>query len=436
MDIYTNTNFKQFSKIYIDTTKFTPFQRRCSECLFDELRQHVHIMKLVRTMVRSLSVNIDWRYIHNDIISKYANYMTAIHVMPNKIRLSRMSPPIYAIMFLTDADEFMCKLHGFKNMKYVRITSHMCTFIDICMEIFSRNIRNYRLHFDQWSSELSIDELFILSEHSSDVFRTYAPMEDDIDGPLHTHINKLVRIARDHKDDIERIMNHLDFDGNSQLNLIQAIDSKNLIDKVFAVDKINHVTITPFNAMSSINGEIPECPLCCSTDAQYICHDCKYPICKDCLKHLLKSTGTCPSCRRKESFTVTPLSDDPSLLTVNEESISEHRSNVENLISNEEIFHVVNEIRKLNTRSRRLESFGKFIPTIGMVYKAYIKPFSFTHIPFTIYKPLPYTIDDNELFDNYDIDISNRISKYLDAEIEQSPSNFESLPMVRLNLPE
>ena len=67
------------------------------------------------------------------------------------------------------------------------------------------------------------------------------------------------------------------------------------IDKIYGEHQ-NHKLI--FSELSSIkrNEDIDECKLCYEK-SDYVCEQCKYPLCSDCIMHLKKSTNKCPACQ-------------------------------------------------------------------------------------------------------------------------------------------
>ena len=67
------------------------------------------------------------------------------------------------------------------------------------------------------------------------------------------------------------------------------------IDKIYGEHQ-NHKLI--FSELNSIkrNEDIDECKLCYEK-ADYVCEQCKYPLCSECIMHLKKSTNKCPACQ-------------------------------------------------------------------------------------------------------------------------------------------
>ena len=66
------------------------------------------------------------------------------------------------------------------------------------------------------------------------------------------------------------------------------------LDKVFAENKNNKLIYNDKKELG--NDDNNECKLCYG-NSTFVCSNCHYPLCSDCIEHIRKSTGKCPCCQ-------------------------------------------------------------------------------------------------------------------------------------------
>lgn len=170
--------------------------------------------------------------------------------------------------FLPAGNELLEALHV-DNVMYTLRSVNPQTFINVCTAFVERNIREFGLMTELWTPiPLSVFELL------ADPADTIA-----------------LCVSVGNNPDVLSRFGETDRWFESW--------RRQIVSETYAQNNQHTVVIDsePFLLTDDNKDDINECKLCFD-ESIYVCKDCKYPMCKTCLKHLLKSTGLCPSCRR------------------------------------------------------------------------------------------------------------------------------------------
>lgn len=243
----------------IDLSSFSDKQRDYSE----QLSAHLHILHMVLTF-------FDSEEIRDDFITTYSNYMA------HKCIIQRRNGPRHSdmaeeIRFFLPANNIILNLLEIENVMYTRRSDHPITFIQICTSFLERNLPVSGIFTESWVP-ISVE-----------FFETLGSRNDTIS----------LCVAVGNNPDVLSRFGETDrwFEGYRE----------HLVRETYAETHQHHVHIADekFIITDENKDDMNECKLCYSEESLYACESCKYPICKSCLKHILKSTGICPCCREK-----------------------------------------------------------------------------------------------------------------------------------------
>lgn len=252
----------------IDTSRFTEFQTRCSTNLFEHLK-----------IDRAIIDMFDSEEIRDDFLSTFSAYMAY------KCIVRRLDPHtrsmVNEILFMLPSTDMHLTLSNLENVFYCRRSTSVNTFIFICASFVEFNVHQNGIFTEMWNP-IPVGFFESVGNPANDTFA--------------------LRLGAEIR--VERLANERQLiEANNMFENYRA----DLIEHHFAQNKCNRIQILPerFTITKQNADDSNQCLLCCTYLSNYVCHDCKYPMCKDCLKRLLKSTGECPGCRRKyESFSV------------------------------------------------------------------------------------------------------------------------------------
>lgn len=256
----------------IDTTHFTEFQTRCSNNLFEHLKIHRMIIDM-----------FDSEEIRDDFLSTFSLYMAY------KCVVRRLDPQtrgfVNEVIFMLPSSDMHLTLTNLENVFYCRRSTSITTFMFVCTSFVEFNIRQNGIFTELWTP-IPVGFFESVGNPDNDSFA--------------------LRLGSEIR--VERLVNDRQLtEANNMFEHYRA----DLIERHFAQNKCNRIQILPerFEITKENAEEMNSCLLCCTYMSNYICNDCKYPMCKDCLKRLLKSTGECPGCRRKDTSFVVRIVD-------------------------------------------------------------------------------------------------------------------------------
>lgn len=252
----------------LDTSNFTFMQTNCSEMLRERLR----ITSLVVTF-------FDTEEIMKTFTEQYSNWMASKCIVKRTDSHGRTIEEIRFILHIDNRDGHLQEFAELREILYSRRSLNSLTFIELGVVFMERNLRENGIITEAWEtiSPQAFERYGARGDYFSDVVST--------DGTISPY-----------------------FESGTADRVFNAY-CEHLIEHTFSTNhqhtvKINSdkFVITPENKEES-----NECKLCYADQSVYVCNDCKYPMCKECLKHILKSNGKCPCCRREgdeDDFTV------------------------------------------------------------------------------------------------------------------------------------
>lgn len=256
----------------IDTTHFTEFQTRCSNNLFEHLKIHRMIIDM-----------FDSEEIRDDFLSTFSLYMAYKCVIRRLDAHSRTF--VNEVIFMLPSTDMHLTLTNLENVFYCRRSTSINTFMFVCTSFVEFNIRQNGIFTELWTP-IPVGFFESVGNPDNDSFA--------------------LRLGSEIR--VERLVNDRQLtEANNMFEHYRA----DLIERHFAQNKCNRIQILPerFEITKENAEESNSCLLCCTYMSNYVCNDCKYPMCKDCLKRLLKSTGECPGCRRKDNSFVVRIVD-------------------------------------------------------------------------------------------------------------------------------
>lgn len=260
---FTLPSFEQMSAI--DTSNFTSLQCRCR----DNLRGHLEIMSLVINF-------FDTPQLRDQFITVYSNYMAFKCVIRTSTPDNRREY-VEEIRFFLPADNILFRVLEVENVFYARRSERVQTFIEICVGFLERNLNINGIITELWEP---IPLLLFEQLGSHNDYLTLCVHTGTIPGLLNE------------RSEVDRLFENW---------------RSRFIDEMYAPTHKHTVTISPdpFEITDENKDDKNECNICYASPSLYVCVDCKYPMCKECLKHVLKTTGKCPCCQREgSSFSV------------------------------------------------------------------------------------------------------------------------------------
>ena len=254
---FTLPTFEQMSAV--NTSNFTLLQRRCS----DNLRGHLEIMQLIINF-------FDTPALRDQFITVYSNYMAFKCVVRTSSATDRREY-VEEIRFLLPADNLLFRVLEVENVFYARRSDRVQTFLEICVGFLERNLTINGIITELWEP-------------------IPLPLFEQLGCP-----NDYLTLCV-HTGTIPGLMNE-----RSEVDRLFENWRSRFIDEMYAPTHKHTVKISsePFEITDENKDDKNECNICYASQSLYVCVDCKYPMCKECLKHVLKTTGKCPCCQRE-----------------------------------------------------------------------------------------------------------------------------------------
>lgn len=248
----------------LDNSTFSVFQMTARDDLAGRLREH----NTVRTF-------FDTEEIKEDFINAFSNFMA------NRCIVRHAGPGFASghyqeeIRFFLPAHNILLSLMELENVLYVRHSKHVFTFTSLCMVFIERNLPQFGIITELWE-EIPFELFESIGHHGDSIALCVA-------------VDQTIGLGRDRESD--RLFEEY---------------RQNIIDEKFDTNKQFRINIDPepFMITDENKEDMNECKLCCGDESLYVCKECKYPMCKECLKHILKSSGECPCCRQVKDFCV------------------------------------------------------------------------------------------------------------------------------------
>lgn len=256
---FTLPAFEQMAAI--DTTSFTTLQRRCS----DNLSGYLQIMSLIINF-------FDTTELRNSFVTVYSNYM-AYKCVVRTASADNRHEYVEEIRFFLPADNILFRVLEIEGVFYTRRSDKVQTFLEMCVAFLERNLQINGIITELWEPIPLI--IFESVGNRDEDYFTVCAQTGTIPGLLNE------------RSEIDR--------------LFESWRSR-FIDDMYAPTHKHTVKIStePFDITEENKEEKNECNICYGAESMYVCVDCKYPMCKECLKHVLKTTGKCPCCQRED----------------------------------------------------------------------------------------------------------------------------------------
>lgn len=248
----------------IDLNTFTPFQLQASMELNNSLHEH----PLVSTF-------FDTDDIRDEFISVYSNYMAYKTIVKRAVG---NGDSIEEIRFCIPANNILAVLMEINCIYFMRYSRSINTFVALSTVFVERNIRETGIMTEMWR------------EIDMGAFESSGDAHDGI--CLCTVIDQQVVFGASRESD--RLFEEY---------------RQDIINEHFRTNKQHNVIVdsTEIEINETNKDDLDECKICYGAESSYVCKDCKFPLCKNCLKHILKSTGECACCRKKDGFAVCVL---------------------------------------------------------------------------------------------------------------------------------
>lgn len=297
----------------VDINRLTEFQHTCSE----RLAAHLHTLAFLLNF-------FDTPAIRDEFITIYSNYM-ADHNIVRRVTHPLFQPfstnqeeEIRFTMSLTEQqlrDQLHIQNTQLQNNTLVitRRSHSDLTFIYICTAFVEHNMPQFGIITELWEP-FNIELFENLGSHNDT-------------------INLGIGISQ-----TPEILSRF-----GETDRIFESYRQHLVEETYRPNKQHKVKIdaNKFIINDENKDDYTECKLCYGDEPLYVCTACKYPMCKECLKQILKTTGLCPSCRAK-NLTVCVIQRD----TMNKELIDDINFDYENTSAEKECKYTPEQINE------------------------------------------------------------------------------------------
>lgn len=233
----------------------------------------------------------------------------------------------YVAYFMCPADPLLTRMCGYDDeVYYIRESERIDMFVYFGLLIFKRELNIHRMNIHRWSTTICAQTLFsdyLTIDAEADRFGIAVGPDAPRNTEISTHTRRMIEFVHNYWN-IMHILNvrmdeivyrvlsfYLDEHNidptDDQFDRLYDDYHDEIISRVL-LDSIHlhqvkiadeWTVITEFNT-----NELGTCELCCDKPTNYICKGCRYPMCVDCLKKVLRGNGKCPCCRSDKDFTV------------------------------------------------------------------------------------------------------------------------------------